>query len=108
MCQLGRVIKEGAGTRVGWRWWDKKSERGPYWSVYYNARWSPNHRKRADGLPAQWNSVGFYAFRLKKDAMNWCKNRGRLQLGKVRVSGRLVHHALGWRAEYATMLGAPK
>jgi len=82
------------GPIRAWRLWEIENER--LWSVSRRVEWKPGVPMQ--GAPRPDNDAGVYAV---KDKAHKFAYSGDTVLGEVGLWGRVIEHALGFRAEYA-------
>lgn len=85
------------GEIVGWRIWGFKE--GFLTSFSAPTAWYPGHPMT--GKPEDHNSEGVWAFRSPHDALHKFIQSGGGVMGSVWLSGRVIEHELGYRAQVA-------
>lgn len=100
MCQLGSVVKKTTDTKViAWRSWDQAIG----WlisPVYNSVDWKTENT--VFGSITCKNHRGFHAFKNRKDATEY--ELAGVIVGKVQLSGTVIHHWFGFRAEKLKIL----
>lgn len=108
MCCLGKRSKTMTTKKTvkAWRTWQK----GTSWDkksiltspVYSEMKWRTSVSVQKSFLPDLYNECGFYAFKSKREAMEYDLSGN--VVGQVELSGQIVHHRLGYRAEKVRIL----
>lgn len=95
-----------AGELVGYRVWRVDADCDLF-SYSWGSRWWPgvfmNDREKCDEEIGDTNSVGVWAFKEPKDAIDLLRSDPTLVFGSVWMWGTVIEHKKGYRAQFAAI-----